>query len=624
MSETKKLSTGVLTQNYTAQSAQRREASWASRAARYALPATLAISFVGATIAQSRDALAQAPVEDKRVVSVTRAVDWVNDAAEGSTVWSPSNPKVKALISSLEQFNKDVGKTVFDIQGKTDLERFNSLKHAINKAMSRKPEARIDAAACAKIKQMAEQAGKEAPLPPEPVALPPPTASASLEVQPAKKEEAVKSAADSLLGIAPAQSTDANAQSPASSPTDLSNLLQNFGLRYKSDANPVNALIVDVSPPSIRMIANGGKTSYETHSIAISAESDGTSVIMPNLMSGHSSYAYSLEPIALLGSGDQKVSSYDWEHVMRRTAIYKRAVKSGHSEFVLQGPIYRGEDSSFFLQAGASFDLLSVRGQMIQLQRGSSDALVPNANSPTSIKSGLGDAVQGGVIFGVRYLKKTGVPMDVSFTISPTTTSYSIGSSILTSDGVSHQFDIRDKSMVVPWVVRVGIPSKTSLAPSGNGYSARGDNVIGFEEVGVGAFGTPGQNHFAYATVSINYNPKKAADTLLSQNPASRYRTLITPTYSGLFGETKLGGDIKLFEMTTIPQWMSVGVGALAGHNLRTKVNSAGGYVDLSLRDVRSSGVSVSLRGGAYGETGGEEAYRLPLTPIVSLSVRNY
>jgi len=649
MADAKKLSLNRVNDDNSAKDARSHERSMASIVARFAIPSAVALSFcaVSATIAddamaapsqnKNKDAKpAQAKKgkvsleysQDDRMVALNADMgliaDMFND--QGYKGVSSANHLMQALLRDALKFNESIPQT-FDVVGADWRAKYVSLNRQLNRQLAatiknRSVDHVFDDKSLDLFNTIAKKAITDNPVKTAPIA--PPQAERKVDE---KAKDALLDTESAKLAAA----IDTEPKMPMAIivhnvPVSLISLLNNYslylgqGVQKKFD---LSQLSLRGTETSYGMSMQDGVGYIQTPKIAVNIDSEKTVkvLLLPIMPYEANSYAYPFDPTRIISSSGNAYDSYDRSDVMRRMTTYNRATAWMHLETLLSAPVYRGENSIFSLEVGMFHERLLVKGQLQQLQADSSGALVPNANAPTSIQSHTWEAFQSGLIFGARYTAVS-VPMDLSFHITPPSEAHSINSEILKADGSSHSFDIRSTSESFPWIARANFSSMTGritakLRPDGN-YDVQSAAWLGLE-FGGGAHGV--SSPFAYASATINYNQPTVAKDLFSDKPSGILRSRVTPQVSFPFGETKVGGDLRVIEYESVPHKYSLGISGIAGYNTTNKVANGGGYGVVSVRPS-GTGVTIAVRGGYYGETGGDSTKQAPSSPFVSAGIQ--
>ena len=540
---------------------------------------------------------------------------------------SSGNTSMQALLRDALKFNEIFPQT-FDIAGNDWRAKYTSLNRQLNRQLATTIKNRsLDHVFDDKSLELFNSIAKKA-VADNPVLTTPMTAA-----QPGRTVD--ESAKNSILDTESAKlagAVNTEPKMPMSTvlhdvPVSLLSLLNNYNL-YLGPGKAQNPF--DMSQVTLKGVEssygismNDGVGYIHTPKIAINVDSDKwiKVLLMPMMQYEANSYAYPMDPTRIISSSGNATDSYTRPDVMRRMDPYNRATAWMHLETLLNIPLYHGESSIFSLDVGMFHERLTVKGQFYQLQPDSTGALVPNANAPTSIQSHTWEAFQSGLILGARY-SAISVPMELSLHITPTSGAYNIASTILSSDGSQQSFDIQNSWASFPWIARASFPSITgrlSAKPKTDGnYDVESASWLGLE-FGGGAHGTT--SPFAYATATINYNQPTVARNMFTENPSGILRSRITPQVSFPFGETKVGGDVRVLEYESVPHKYFLGISGLAGYNTSSKVASGGAYGVASVRPS-GTGITISVRAGYYGETGGDSTKQAPSSPFVATGIQ--
>lgn len=454
---------------------------------------------------------------------------------------------------------------------------------------------------------------------------PPPAASAS-----------ASATAATSLGATVSLGASESPKNLPTTPITTDRLLGNSMAKAFGNGVPLNSGTIESSFGHGRISLINGYGQLDLPGVAVWVQPGSSKAIFSYLNSDSNSfYAYPLGPMRVITTSGDPFTVADRPDTMRRMSTYNRAIAQIHAETNLTYNIYRKNNLRVDALFGGHFGSLAILGSLSQLQADASGVLSPNANPPTAINSRIGDGFQGGLNVGLRLFKKTDYPFEIVARASPGFGAYSIGSSILTSDNVSHPFDIRSKWFSMPWSLETRFPTSVAVSQGEKGVTYSIPSVIRLESFGAGAFGSPQYNQFAYVTLSINHRPSDLARTSVAVSTLSHgggyTRSLLTLNGSNLVGEKRVGADLKLYEYTTIPQTFSLGLGANFGYNLSSEVIAAGGYVDFKqILDLSGNGGLENqnsvffLRGGYINEMKGDRLRRLPGSAYVSIGLSSF
>ncbi len=685
MVDAKHLRSNRVIDDNTVSAAQSHERSMASRLAKFAIPGALALTFCAVSATFADDAVAQgradrsAPAKtdkektpkadtkkdakadakadaktdtgaakkdakpadakkgkrnleytmDDRLTALNADMGILDDMfnGQGYKGVSSANTSMQALIRDALKFNETIQQT-FDIAGTDWRSKYTSLNRQLNRQLAQTIKNRsldhvFDDKSLGLFNTIAKKAITDNPVKTAPMITPQPGRT----VDESAKNSILDAESMKLAGAINAQPKMKMSTVLLGVPVSLLSLLKNNNL-YLGPGKAQNPF--DMSQVTLK----GVETSYgiamtdgvgyiHTPKIAINVDPDRwvKVLLLPIMPYEANSYAYAFDPTRIISSSGNATDSYNRPDVMRRMDPYNRATTWMHLETLMNVPLYHGENSIFSLDVGMIHERLIVKGQLYQLQQDSTGALAPNANAPTSIKSHTWEASQSALVLGARY-SAISVPMELSLHITPTSGAYSIASTILSSDGSQQSFDIQNSWASFPWIARASFPSITgrlSAKPKTDGnYDVESASLLGLE-FGGGAHGTT--SPFAYATATINYNMPTVAKDMFTENPSGILRSRITPQVSFPFGETKVGGDVRVIEYESVPHKYSLGLSGLAGYNTTSKVASGGAYGVASVRPS-GTGVTIAVRAGYYGEKGGDEAKQAPSSPFVSAGIQ--
>lgn len=255
-----------------------------------------------------------------------------------------------------------------------------------------------------------------------------------------------------------------------------------------------------------------------------------------------------------------------------------------------------------WMAMGLYYEKLLVSGELDRyaVQQG-------NAGSPGGLKkvssqqlTGTGDVVSvtPQIALGASAW---GNPMEIVFHCNVGYQSYQLGTTIPNQGTVPQNISVGDKGAYIGiWGAEVRFPGREGER-----------SMIRVSRADIGAIGSP-ENFFASVSFEGNWYE---GNTL-------RIKSEVSPQYSYFLQEHRVGAEVRPADFTiqVNPNWtFFFGPGFRYDFDATTGANYLEGYGTLGFRFDR--GVSIDLRGGYLGETGGIAGERVPSTPFGALNI---
>lgn len=260
------------------------------------------------------------------------------------------------------------------------------------------------------------------------------------------------------------------------------------------------------------------------------------------------------------------------------------------------------EPRVLWLGLGLYYDHLLLSGELQQL------AVQPgSATSPGSVQTvnrqrvtGTGDVFTATPQMGVGF-SAWGHPVEMIIHCSVGYQSYEIGADVQTGAGTTERLSTgADTFFVGPWGAQLNFPGREGQRM-----------MVRMNQISIGGVGSP-EN--VYANVSF--------EGRWLEGNTLRIRSEVTPQYSYFLQQHRVGFDLRPADFTiqATPNWtLFFGPGFRYDFNATEGIHTLDGYGAFGFRYDR--GVSVDIRGGYIGETGGREELRVPGTPYGGLNI---